>query len=159
MTLTRNVVQGDVLKKVKHIKLSAQPSYHRRQLRLVMQQGGPERPTLTLVTLSSKGEVGTSTAFPINALKSVHQMIRDREEAEKAANKQFIDHKFGFILEVGTDDTFQMEDGQKLAESRTYEFLTLHKEESAQWARVLGLLIKMQRVGLPLKQVNPYDFE
>ena len=52
-----------------------------------------------------------------------------------------------------------MEDGSKLAESRTYEFLTLHKEESVQWARVLSLIIKMQRVGLPLKQVNPYDFE
>ena len=76
-----------------------------------------------------------------------------------AANRQFDSLEWGFALEVGEDPSFVVPEGQLLSKPRRYEFLTRLREEATQWVRVFRLLLAMRRVGLPLKQVNPYDFE
>ena len=82
-----------------------------------------------------------------------------RERTAGAVNREFENLFWGFALEVGEDPSFQAPPGHKVSEARTYEFLTDRKEEATQWVRVLRLILKMRTVGLPLKQVNPYDFE
>lgn len=47
----------------------------------------------------------------------------------------------------------------QVAQGRSYEFYVKEEKEAKEWTRALRLILGMQRLGLPLKQVNPYDYE
>ena len=42
---------------------------------------------------------------------------------------------------------------------KTYTLFTSTKEEAKMWVRVLGLIVEMNKEGLLVDKVNPFDFE
>ena len=165
MLYSKSIVKGYVIKKVENVKLGAlQNAYHRRKLTLDLDI---RQPTLTLESTDSQDDRG-KRYIPLHQIDGVHlkdvKLVRENKHKEKQERKRSssaVKRMFRKIAESAASKEADPYDYAFEIQMPDRQFLlyTELEVESKRWVRVLDLIVRMNKAGIPLHSANPFDYE